>query len=155
MNGCSFQQVLRQYLGWFLSQHWKTLFLRGLILKLTERDFQNSPPFDVTIRWNFKRLQTLTLKQILWKTKIFFIKLENRLLVESTTIENAPFSYKTAISEANVKTNRMVRAKWTYHKERSFASNHFIFSKILFQFKNLLLVDLMYRQPKCPYSYFL
>ena len=27
--------------------------------------------------------------------------------------------------------------KWTYHKDRSFASNYFIISKVLFQFKNL------------------
>ena len=99
---------------------------------------------------------TLTLKQIFWKTKTFFKKLEYCFLVESTKIENASFPYKSAISEANVKTNRMVTTKWTYHKERSFASNYFIFLKILFQFKNFLhWLDLMYQQPKYPYSYFL
>ena len=66
--------------------------------------------------------------------KIFFEKLEERFLAESTKIEKQSFPYKTAISEANVKTNRMVNEKWTYHKERSFAGNYFI----LFQFKNLL-----------------
>ena len=74
----------------------------------------------------------LTLIQIFWKTKTFFKKLEYRFLVESTKIENASFPYKTAISEANVKTNRMVSIKWTYHKEQSFANNYFIFLKILF-----------------------
>ena len=34
---------------------------------------------------------------------------------------------QNAIPEANVKTNRMVSRKWTYHKEQSFASNYFIF----------------------------
>ena len=92
---------------------------------------------------------TLTLKQIFWKTKTFFKKLEYRFLVESTKIENASFPYKTAISEANVKTNRMVTTKWAYHRERSFTSNYFIFLKVLFQFKNLLwIIDLMYQQPK-------
>ena len=33
------------------------------------------------------------------------------------------------MSEAIVKTNRMVSRKWTYHKERSFASNYFIILK--------------------------
>ena len=80
---------------------------------------------------------TLTLKQIFWKTKTFFKKLEYRFLVESTKIENALFPYKSVISEANVKTKKMVTAKKTYQKERSFDSN-FIFLKILFQFKNLL-----------------
>ena len=58
--------------------------------------------------------------------------------VESTKIENAILSYKTTLSEANVKTNRMVGTKCTYDKKRSFASNYFIFWKILFQFKNLV-----------------
>ena len=98
---------------------------------------------------------TLTLKQIFWKTKTFFKKLEYRFLVESTKIENASFPYKTAISEANVKTNRMVTTKWVYHRERSVTSNYFIFLKVLFQFKNLLwIIDFMYQQPKRPYSYF-
>ena len=65
---------------------------------------------------------TLTLKQIFWKRKPFFKELKHRFLVESTKIENASFSCRTALSEANVKTNRMVSTKWIYHKERSFAS---------------------------------
>ena len=75
---------------------------------------------------------TLTLKQIFW---IVFQKTGVPFLVESTKIENASFPDKRAISEANVKTNRMVSTKWTYHKGRSFASNYLIFLKILFPFK--------------------
>ena len=81
--------------------------------------------------------KTLTLIQIFWKTKTFFKKLEYAFLVESAKIENASFPYKTALSEANIKTNRIVSTKWIYHKERRFASNYFFFLKILFQFKNL------------------
>ena len=66
---------------------------------------------------------TLTLKQILWKTKTFFKKLEYRFLVETTKIENTSFPFKTALSEANVKRNSMATTKWTYRKEWSFASN--------------------------------
>ena len=85
----------------------------------------------------------------------FFKKLEYRFLVENTKVENATLPYKTALSKANVNANRVVSTKWTYHKERSFASNYFIVSKILIQFKNLLQrVDLVYELPKCPYSYF-
>ena len=70
---CSFQHVLRQNLNWFLSYHWKKIFLRGFILKPTERayfllksgtsDFQNSPPLErspwvsLTISEKFKRFQ--------------------------------------------------------------------------------------------------
>ena len=67
-----------------------------------------------------------------FKTK--FLKNENLfqksgipLLVEGSRIENATFLYKAALSEANVKTDRMGSIKWTYHKDRSFASNYFIF----------------------------
>ena len=72
------------------------------------------------------------------KNETFFKKLEYSFLAESTKIENGSFSYKTAIWEANVKTNKMVSIKWTYQRERSFASNYFVFMKVLFQFKNLL-----------------
>ena len=81
---------------------------------------------------------SLTLKEIFWKTKTFFKKPEYRFLVESTKIESALYPYKFAISEASVKANKMVATKWTYHKERSFTSNYFIFLKTLFQFQNLL-----------------
>ena len=40
-----------------------------------------------------------------------FKKLEYHFLSESIKIENASFSYKTAMSEANVKTNGMVSTK--------------------------------------------
>ena len=46
-------------------------------------------------------------------------KLEYRFFVEGTKIENASLSYKTAISEANVKTNKMMSKKLTYYKEWS------------------------------------
>ena len=97
---------------------------------------------------------TLAFKQIFWKTKTLFEKLKYRFLVEATKIENTPFPFKTALSEADVKTNRMATAKWTYHKEWSFASNYLIFLENLFQFQNLLKrVSLMYQRPKCQYSY--
>ena len=53
----------------------------------------------------------LILKQILWKMKTFLKKLEYPLLFGSTKVENVPFLYKAAISEANVKVNRMVSTK--------------------------------------------
>ena len=89
---------------------------------------------------------TLTLIQIFWKMKTLFKKLEYCFLVETTEIENTSFPFKTALSEANVKTNRMATTKLTYHKEWSFASTCFIFLKNLFQFENLLQkVNLMYQ----------
>ena len=54
---------------------------------------------------------TFTLKRIFGKAKAYFKKLEYRLLVESIKTENASFPFKTTISEANVKTNRMVSTK--------------------------------------------
>ena len=52
-----------------------------------------------------------------------FKKMEYRFLVESIKIGNITFPYKTALSEANVKKNRIGSTKWTYRKVRSFASN--------------------------------
>ena len=75
--------------------------------------------------WTFLILWTL--KQVFWKTETFFKKLEHRFLVESTEIKNATFPYKTALSEANVKTNWIRNIKWNYYKERDFATNFFIF----------------------------
>ena len=146
MNGYSFQQVLWQNLSWRFSENWKTLFVRGFILKPIQRaqillrngtrDFANSPPFVSQSVEMFNVFNTLTSKQIFWKTHTFLKQLEYCFLVESTKIESASFPYKTAMSEVNVKKNRIKSTKWTC---RNFASNYFIFFlKILFQFKNLL-----------------
>ena len=84
-----------------------------------------------------------------------FSKNWSTIFFKSTKIENAAFPYITALSETNVKTNRIVSTKWTYPKEQSFASNYFSFSKVLLQFKNLLLrADLMYKVPKRPHPNF-
>ena len=97
---------------------------------------------------------TSIFKKLFWETKAFFSK-KPRFLIESPKIKNASFPYTTTLSEANDKTNRIVSTKWTCLNERSFASNYFIFLKILFQFKNLLLrVVLLYQRLKCPYIYF-
>ena len=74
------------------------------------------------------------MKQMFWKTETFFKKLEYRFLGKATKIENSSFPFKTALSEALVKTNRMATLKWTYRKEWSFASNYLIFFENLFQF---------------------
>ena len=79
---------------------------------------------------NLNVFNTLTLKQTFWKPRAFFKKLGYRFLGESTKIEKASFPFKIAISESNVKTNRMASTKWTYYKKRNFASNYFIFLKI-------------------------
>ena len=70
-----------------------------------------------------------------------FLKTENLFqkhwstVQKRTKIENASFLYNTALSEANVKTNKMGSTKWTYHKERSLASNYFIFLKFCFSLR--------------------
>ena len=58
-----------------------------------------------------------------WLPLTFSICLHN----ETTKTENTSFPFKTAMSEANVKRNRMATTKLTYHKEKSFTSNYFIF----------------------------
>ena len=93
-------------------------------------DFQNSPPYErsacfyLTISESFKRSNTLTLIQTFWKAKTLFKKLEYLFLVETTKIEYTSLPFKTALSEANVKINKMGTTDCTYHKEWSFASNY-------------------------------
>ena len=89
----------------------------------------------MTITGNFECFQYLSLKQIFWKTKTFFKKLEYRFLVESTKIQKSSFPYKTIISETNVKTNRMVSIKWTYHKEKSLQVTILFFWKFCFSLR--------------------
>ena len=130
------------------------LCIRGFVLKPRERawillkngtsDFQISPPFErsaclyVTTTVEILNVfTTLSLKLIFWKTKTFFKKLEYHILVQSTKVESATFPHKTALPEANVKTNKMGSTKWFYQKGPSFATNYFSFLKILFQSKNL------------------
>ena len=141
----------KSWVGFCLNT-WK--LLRGLILKPTERALVllKNGTGDCQIALHFRDrhvfiwqsveilnvFNTLTLKQIFWKTKTFFKKLGYCFIVESTKIKNTSFPHKTAILEADVKTNRMVSTKWTYLKEQSFASNYLVFLKILLQFKNLL-----------------
>ena len=49
----------------------------------------------------------------------FFKKLEY-FLVESTKIENSKFPYKTALTEANVKTNRIGEYKMNLSQRTEF-----------------------------------
>ena len=70
---------------------------------------------------------TLTLKRIFWKTKTFFKKLEQRFLVETTKIENTSFLFKTALSETNVKTNRLATTKVTITKSGVFPETNLFF----------------------------
>ena len=82
----------------------------------------------MTITGNFECFQYFDFEtNFLENENLFFKKLENSFVVESTTIERATYPYKTALSEANVKTNRMGSTKWTYLKEHSFARIYFIF----------------------------
>ena len=113
----------------------------------------------MTVSGNFECLQNFSFETDFLENENLFQKTGIPFLVESAKIENVSFPCKTVISEVNVRINRMMSTKFiakTYHKERSLASNYFIFLKMLFRIKNLLQrVDLMYQRLKCPYPYFL
>ena len=68
---------------------------------------------------NFEHFQYFNFETDFLENETFFKNLGHRFLVERSKIENASFPYKTVISEANVKTNRMVTKKWAYRRERS------------------------------------
>ena len=124
--------------------HFQATERAQVILKNGTRNFQNSPSFErsacfyVTISENFEHFHYFNFETDFLENENFFKKLQYRFLVERTKIEKASLPYKTAISKANIKANRMVATEWAYHREWSFTSNYFIFLKALFQFKNLL-----------------
>ena len=91
------------------------------------------------ITGDFERFQYFNLEINFLKNANTFKKLEYSFLVESTKIDNITFPYKTALSEANVKTKRMGSTKLTYRKERSFATNHFPFRKFCFSLGTLYI----------------
>ena len=66
--------------------------------------------------------------------KNFSKKLEYRLLVETTNIEKASIPFKTALSEANVKTNRMATTNGPITKSRGLPVTTSFFLENLFQF---------------------
>ena len=68
----------------------------------------------------YERSKVSNVFNINFETKSFFKKLEYRFLVETTKIEKTSFPFKTDLSEANVKTNRMATTKWTFHKKSEF-----------------------------------
>ena len=84
-----FQRVLWQNLNWFLTQHSKTLFLRGFFLNPTERalanngdrDFQNSPLFARFVFMS-KSLEILTV----FKTFILKIIFEKRFFFQKSGV---------------------------------------------------------------------
>ena len=79
----------------------------------------------MTISESFKRFQYFIFEINFLENANLFQKTGVTFLVEATKFENTAFPFKTALSEASVKKNRMVTTKWTYHKEGSFASNYF------------------------------
>ena len=61
----------------------------------------------MTITGNFERFLYFNFETSFLKNTNPFQKLEYGFLVESTKIESTIFPYKTALSEANVKINRI------------------------------------------------
>ena len=100
------------------------LSISKIVLRLTDRHIFIWLSLKILSVFN-----TLTLKQFFGKTETTFKKLENCFSVKSSAIENATFPCKTALSKANVEKNKMWLTNRTYHKERSFTFNYFIFSK--------------------------
>ena len=142
MKRCTFQQVLWQNLSWLLSQDRKTYFIR-FHFKVNRKSigpFEKSICFYVTITGHFQLFIYFNFKTNFLKNEnLFGKKMENRLKVENTKTEIAIFLHKTSMSKANVKATRTDLSQRTgICKDRGFASNYFIFLKILFQFKNLI-----------------
>ena len=90
----------------------------------------------MTIIENFEHFQHFNFETNFLKKQTLFKKVESRFSIQSIKIDNATFPYKTALSEANLKANRMGSTKWTYHKEiLSFPVITFFFRKFCFSLK--------------------
>ena len=63
------------------------------------RIFKISPSFERLACFYVTVSESKFLKQIFWKTKNFFKKLEYSFLIETNEIENASFPFKTALPE--------------------------------------------------------
>ena len=72
----------------------------------------------MTISKSFKCFQYFNFEINFLENENLFKKLEYRFLVETTKIENTSFPFKTALSEANVKTNRMMTTNGPITKSR-------------------------------------
>ena len=83
----------------------------------------------MTITGHFERFQYFNFETNFLKNIDLFSKIWSTL-VESINIDKATFSYKSALSEITIKTNKTGKINWTYHKEWSFAINYFQFPKI-------------------------
>ena len=64
-----------------------------------------------TITESFKRFQYFNFETDFREKENLFQKTRVPSLVETTKAENTSFPFKTALSEANVKTNRMATTK--------------------------------------------
>ena len=82
-----------------------------------------------------KVFDTLPWKKIFWKTQTVFKKLEYRFLV--IRLKTQHFHTKLLSQKPVLRQIEWGAQNATVAKKRTFASNCFIFSKILFQFKNL------------------
>ena len=91
----------------------------------------------MAITGNFERFQHFNYETNFLKNENLFKKLKYFFLFESIKIETATFLHKSALSEVNVKTNRMGSTKWA-KSERTEFCQYLIFSLLFFQFKKLL-----------------
>ena len=87
--------------------------------------------------WKFWTFSALSLwNKFTEKRKSLYKRLEYRFLVESTKIENATSPCITALSEANVKTNRMESSKRMCIKSRGLeVTVFFFFRKLCFSLR--------------------
>ena len=133
MNGC-FVKHFRKAWG----KIWFDFRLNKIALHLRDQHVFMSHSLEI-----LNVCSTLTVKEIFWKTQILFKKLEYRFLVQSTKIEsyiwklrlNATFPYKTALSEANIKTNR-VGSNGSITKNEVLPETTLFFQKFCFSLRN-------------------
>ena len=72
---------------------------------------------------------TLTLKQVFWRSKTFLKKLEDHFWVQTTTNESATWPYKTFLSKGRIKSPLIKKERhWLLHflKMKLIETNSFV-----------------------------
>ena len=87
------------------------------------------------INENFERFQYFKFETDFLENENLFSKTGVRFFSWKHLDWKRIISIKNCHIRSQCETNRMMNTKWAYHKERSFASNYFIFLKICFNLK--------------------
>ena len=153
MDGCTFQQFYCKIWVSFCLNTGKRGFSQRFYFQEKRKslgfskdctmDFQNSPLFErsacfyVVISENFEHFQYFNFDTDFLEHEIFFQQTNFQL--NALRLKGHHFHTKLTYQKPMLRQIEWyITTKWAYQRGLTFASNYFIFLKVLFQFKDLL-----------------